>query len=345
MTINKSNKISSVILMLVLCLVSFLGCSKEKVEKASLDNRKGKETIVLLDPGFGTTRFLNSVASYILENGYEYKTEISNGSVAMTFQALRKGDIDVHMDIAKEAYEPYKEAHESGDLVELGTSYRSEMGLYVPTYIIKGDPERGIEPIAPDLKSIYDLPKYWKIFKDIEDPNKGLIYSGVAGWHADDIIRAKMDSYNLKEKFNLLTPGSETAVIGSIAEAYEKGKAWVGFYYTPTWVCTKYDMTLLEDAPYKPELYTEEAKYTCEFPNTDVIIAAYKDFPKQAPDAAEFFSKFNGTSKIVGEAMVYMQDQKADEKEAAINFLKNHEDMWTQWVPQDVAEKVKAALN
>lgn len=343
MNMKRYKNILIAILALALSLAGFTGCSKKSTESES-SNNKAKETIVLLDPGFGTTRFLNSVASFILENGYGYKTEISNGSVAMTFQALRKGDIDVHMDIAKEAYEPYKEALESGDLVELGTSYRSEMGLYVPTYLIKGDPERGIEPMAPELKSIYDLPKYWEVFKDIEDPSKGLVYSGVAGWHADDIISAKMDSYNLKETFNILTPGSETAVIASIAEAYEKGKAWVGFYYTPTWVCTKYDMTLLEDAPYKPELYTEEAGYTCEFPNTDVVIAAYKDFPKQAPDAAEFFSKLNGSSEVVGEAMVYIEDNEASEEEAAINFLKKHEDMWTQWVPQDVAAKVKEAL-
>ena len=42
----------------------------------------------------------------------------------------------------------------------------------MPTYVIEGDPERGIEPMAPDLKSVLDLPDYWAVPRS-EDPSKG----------------------------------------------------------------------------------------------------------------------------------------------------------------------------
>lgn len=34
----------------------------------------------------------------------------------------------------------------------------------------------------------------------------------------------------------------------------------------------------------------------------------------------------------------------ADAYDAAINFLQEHEDLWTEWVPDDIAEKVKESI-
>ncbi|WP_407058498.1 glycine betaine ABC transporter substrate-binding protein [Paracerasibacillus soli] len=42
----------------------------------------------------------------------------------------------------------------------------NDQGLYVPAYVIEGDEERGIEPLAPDLETVEDLKKYPHIFKD-----------------------------------------------------------------------------------------------------------------------------------------------------------------------------------
>ena len=39
-----------------------------------------------------------------------------------------------------------------------------------------------------------------------------------------------------------------------------------------------------------------------------------------------------------------MRDHDADSDEAARWFLKEHEAMWTQWVPEEVAAKVKESL-
>ena len=43
-----------------------------------------------------------------------------------------------------------------GTVLDLGLNMEaSEMSFLVPRYVIEGDPERGIEPMAPDLKSVY----------------------------------------------------------------------------------------------------------------------------------------------------------------------------------------------
>jgi len=42
--------------------------------------------------------------------------------------------------------------------------------------------------------------------------------------------------------------------------------------------------------------------------------------------------------------LVYMGDNQAGGADAAVEFLKKHEAVWTKWVPADVAAKVKAGL-
>jgi glycine betaine/proline transport system substrate-binding protein len=39
-----------------------------------------------------------------------------------------------------------------------------------------------------------------------------------------------------------------------------------------------------------------------------------------------------------------MEENDTDAQQAAIYFLKEYENIWSGWVPEDVAEKVKAAL-
>jgi len=340
--INKNGKKLSIILVLVLCLASFVGCSKEKVEKNPSDSHKIKETIVFADPGWDTTSYFNDIARFIIENGYGYKTDTKNGSDAILFSALRSGDIDLHMEIWKHGYEPYKEAAKIGDVIEVGIIHSDAVqGYYVPTFVIKGDPERGIKPMAPDLKSVKDLAKYSSLFQDIEDKNKGRIYSSPVGWLADEITHAKVEAYGLDKTFNVFNPGSQSALEISLSKACEQGKPWVGYYWEPTWIAGKYDLTLLEDETYSEDVYKEGK---CAYPNEDVIIVGHKSFSKKAPEIYEFLKKFQLSGALVSKALAYMQDNKASSDDTAVKFLKENEDMWIQWVPQDVAEKVKAAI-
>lgn len=342
MIINKSSKILSLILVLILCLVSFVSCSKEKVEKISSNSHKVKETIVFGDPGWDTTSYFNDIARFIIENGYGYKTDTKSGSLNILFSALRKGEIDLQMDIWKDGYAPYKEASESGDVIKVSMIHGDTVqGYYVPTFVIKGDLERGIEPMAPDLKSVKDLAKYSEIFKDIEDKSKGCIYSSPAGWLADEITHAKVEAYDLDKTFNIFNPGSQSAIEISIAKACEQGKPWVGYYWEPTWVAGKYDLTLLEDETYSEDVYKEGK---CAYPNDKSILVAYKSFPEKAPEIYEFLKEFKLSGPLVSKALAYMQDNKASSDDTAVKFLKENEDMWTQWVPQEVAKKVKAAI-
>ena len=60
--------------------------------------------------------------------------------------------------------------------------------------------------------------------------------------------------------------------------------------------------------------------------------------------ATAYFKARTYPGAVMNSMLVYMQENKADGADAAVEFLRKHEDIWTKWVPADVAAKVKASL-
>src|SRR5699024_10731148 len=152
--------------------------------------------------------------------------------------------IDVYMEVwPSNIQKAFNQAKEDGSINVLKLNFSGEQGIYVPTYVIEGDEERGIEPVAPDLKSVKDLPEYKDVFADPSEPDKGRLIGGYSEAIASEVTQQKVKTYNLEDTFNHFTPGTEGALSASLVKAYESGDPWVGYYWTPTALGTKYDLT------------------------------------------------------------------------------------------------------
>ncbi len=303
-----------------------------------------KPKLIFADAGWDSIRIHNEIAAVIIENGYGYKTDVLTGSSPIVIKGLRQGDIDICMEAwTDNIIDVYQPGIAKGEILELSVNYDDNaQGLYVPTYVIKGDKERGIEPSAPGLKSIKDLPKFWQVFKDPDNPSQGRIYGAPPNWVADEILRTKMGTYDLQEEYDYFNPGSDTSLNTSIVSAYEKGEPWVGYYWDPTWITGKYDLTLLEDEPYAQEKW--EAGYACEFPGVKVTVAVNKAMVEKAPDVVAFLKNYKTSTKLNSEFLAYMQEHGADMDKTVDWFFKEYEDLWTSWVPKEVANQIKATL-
>ena len=324
----------------MLCLLIGLGLYSA-TQRSNATQSKG--TIVFGDANWDSIRFHNYVAGFIVEHGYGYKMEVTSGSTAATFTGLRQGDIDVLTEVwPNNMLDAYNEALDKKEIETVSLNYNGKQGFYVPTYMIKGDPEAGIKPMAPDLKTVQDLAKYWELFKDPEDPSKGRVIGSYSGTEAQKITQKQMTVFGLDQTFNYFTPGSEGALNASIVKAFKNHEPWVGYYWTPTWITSKYDLTLLQAPKYDPDIW--EKNYGTEFPPDEVYISVNKDLTKKAPDVVDFLSHYKTSAELTGEALVYMEDNDTTAQAAAKWWLKKHEDLWTKWVPEDVATKVKKAL-
>jgi len=300
--------------------------------------------IIFADLSWDSVQVHNRIAGFIIEHGLGYTPEYMPAETITGNTALLRGDIDVNMESWTEnILDIYNKGIESGKIIDLGPCFPdSWQGWLVPTYVIKGDAKRGIKPMAPDLKSVLDMPKYWELFKDPEVPDKGRFYSCLPGWACAKYNEQRMKAYGLDKYYTHFMPGSDAALSGSMMAAFKKGKPWFGYYWAPTWVLGMVDMTPLEEPPYDKEVW--ETTKGCGWAPTQTNILIHSSMPAKAPDVVAFLKKYETTQAMNNKFLAYMKETKGSTQDAAMWFLKNYEQVWTQWMSADMKAKVKAAM-
>jgi glycine betaine/proline transport system substrate-binding protein len=308
------------------------------------------EKLVFADLNWNSAQVHNRIAGFILKNGYGYEVDFMPHTTVSGIIAVTRGAVDINMEIWVELqHEAYAKALVAGRILDLGQNYSDAwQGWIVPTYVIEGDPQRDIQARAPGLKSVADLPRYWEVFKDPDDPTKGRYINGIPGTEYGIIGERKIDAYGLRKYYNVFGHPEWGADYG-LVDAYQKGRPWFGYYWTPSWVMGKFKMTVIEEPPFDKALWADNL--ACSYPPTHVNIVVAVSLLERALEVVKFLKKYKTDIEInnnflaqMDDNMGYADDEKINIKKAAIWFLKNHESLWTTWIPEDVAIKVKAAL-
>jgi len=303
-----------------------------------------EKSVIFGDLSWDSAQVNNRIAAFIMTHGYGYEVEYIPGDTITILQGLRSGDVDVNMEIwVENQQKAYDEAVASGDVLDLGNNFGDNwQGWLVPRYMIEGDAARGIEAVAPDLRSVADMADYWELFKDPEDQTKGRFVNSIPGWECTGINSEKLVTYGLDEYYTDFVVGSDAALAGSMAAAFEKGEPWFGYYWAPTWVLGKLDMYPLEEPAYDDAVWNSTKG--CAYASNNVNVAVNAAFAAENPEVVQFLDNYATMSSQHNKVLAYMQDEGATTEEAAMYFLREYEDWWTAWVPSDVAAAVKAAL-
>lgn len=303
-----------------------------------------KVKIVATDNGWDSQKVHNAIAKLVVEHAYDgYQFEVSTASTAMNWQSLMAGDVDLDIESWTDNIASYQKDLERGDVVALGVLVPdSGQGIYVPLYVVEGDAERGLKPLAPGLKRVEDLKKYANLFPDPEEKGRGRLYGAIPGWMSDGILYKKYLYYGLDKFYNYIRLGSEATLFASLASAYNQGEPWVGYCYEPAWVVGKMKLLRLEDAPYSPELF-QEGK--CAFPSTKLMVMSNKNFAEKAPDLVGFFKKYQTGSALISTALAYLDKTHGSHEDAAVWFLKEHDNLIDEWLPAENAKKLRDYLS
>ncbi len=328
--------VTFLLLTIIMISLALVGCGE-----------KEKEPLKFGDLNWGSAHFQSELARIIAMHGYDYPVELVGGKTIALLQSNLAGEIDVFIEgWMSNQQEAYDEGIASGDIVLLGIINNDNwQSLFVvPTYVIEGDSARGIQPMALGLKSVEDLkkPEVIELFADPEDPGKGRIVTCVPGWECEKINMDQMAAYGLDQYYNLVNPGSGDAMHAALYGAYEKGEPYITYEWGPEWITGKLDLTLLEEPPYDEAVW--EANHGCAYPSQDLFITGHKTLPEKAPELVEMFGKWKLSTKTLGEVLAYMEDSGGEPFDAAIWFIKERENIWTTFVPADVAQKVKDAV-
>ena len=332
-----------------------------------------KEVIKFHDGQWGTLWIHNAVAMYITDVGYGYPVEEIQGTTGTMQVTLPEGDVHVNMEMWRINIQDWyqEQVVESGNVIDLAgptaptmslapgskgqTIAVSTQGIYVPTYLIEGDAERGIEASAPDLSSVLDLPNYKELFADPSDPGKGAVVNCIIGWGCQKIIRAKWYAYDLYADFNVIEPGGSAAIKAGIEGSYEAGEPFLSYYWEPTDVVGLLDLTLLDEPAWTPECQTAldaavaeepyESEIGCAFLSHDIHTGVHMSLPERAPEVVDFLGNLYIETSVLATLEKWKADSDSSWTDVAIKFLQENRDVWTTWITGDHAADIIAMVD
>jgi glycine betaine/proline transport system substrate-binding protein len=294
---------------------------------------------------------LTELMRYVMEKGYGCKTDAIPGNSVTLEAALASNDIQVFAEEWIGRSDAWNDAAKAGKVKAVGrVIVGASEGWYVPHYVVHGDPERKIKPMAPDLKSVADLPKYKDLFKDDEEPGKGRFLNCPTGWTCEGVNSQKLKAYKLTDSYVNFRPGTGAALDAGISSAIQRGKPILFYYWNPTGLMGKYKFAQLQEPAYNEACFKtladKDHKDPCGSGAPEALIQAgvSRAFHDADPVLMDVLSKFNVPLPLLNKTLSEMADKKQDAKTAAKDFLKANPAVWGKWVPTEVAAKVAATL-
>ena len=297
----------------------------------------------------------NGIARYIVEHGYGHETSQIEGATVPLFQGLRKGDIDITMEIwLPNQNVVWNEAVKAGEVIPVGKSLEDnwQSTFLIPAYVQEAN---------PDLDSVEDLKeeKYKALFAEPDSSGKAVLWGCIAGWacrgvqEGTDAGPGQISAYGLTDHVELRDPGTSGALGAAIEGAFKKEEAILFYYWGPTKLMLdlEYPVKVVDlEQPDPSTCAGNDPVHGCAFPPAEIMIAMNTDLVHEAPYLIKFFNNWDWSAgnQLVADAWYgdnngdYGSSEEAFEA-TAVWFLSNN-DSWQSWVPEDVRDSVLAAL-
>ena len=290
-----------------------------------------KDTIVFADLNWGSAQIQSAIAQHIVKHGYGYPVAGEFGGTVPLFQGLLGGDIHVTMEIwLPNQNDVWLPALDEGKVIPVGNSLDEQWqsAFVIPTYLAEANPE---------LRTVQDLRDHLDLFE--KEGDKVILWTCPSEWACSRVNAGQVTNYGLDDVLVLKgAPGGGLAA--SLNGAYQKEEPWLGFMWFPALSSAVLDLTRLEEPACA---VGQDSVDGCAYGAGPVRIAVHPTLVQRAPEVIELLRRWS-FDEVVGEALNYQSQTDASYEEVATWFLSNYEDLWTTWVPQNVADRVKASL-
>ena len=313
---------------------------EEKIVEVMVEPEAGpKETIIFGDLNWSSALLQNRIAQYIVEHGYGYPTEVKFGATLPLFQGLQNGDTDVTMEIwLPNQTEAWNKAREEGAVLSVGQSLGKDWqsAFVIPAYL---------QEQYPELDNVEDLkdPQYKELFATAETGDKARLVSCIIGWACEEVNAAQIEGYDLLDHVEIINPGDGAALNADLYGAYEREEPWLGYQWGTNDPALVLDLVRLEEPEYSDACWNSNK--ACGYQDATVLIAVNPDLPGEAPDVVRMLRNWDFNIEIYkGVARWQAENPDADVKATALWWLNNNADIWSDWVTDDAAAAIQAAL-
>lgn len=326
--------------LLALALMSGLAGAQERAQ-----------TIHFGDLTWESGSLITEVLRLIVEKGYGFPTDTLPGSTVSLETALARNDIQVIGEEWAGRSPVWIKAQAEGKVFGVGDTVKGATeGWWVPEYVIKGDPARNIAAVAPQLKSVSDLPRYKALFLDPEDPTRGRFLNSPSGWTSETVNSQKLKAYGLTDDYVNFRTGSGAALDAEISSSIRRGKPVLFYYWSPTPLLGRFKLVKLEEPAFDAAAW--ETLTDGNNPNpqgsrslpANLTIGVSAPFKARYPQLVEFFAKVDFPIDLLNQTLGEMSEKRLAPREVAKAFLREQPQIWHAWVPAEVANRVSAGL-
>jgi len=328
--------------------VSILGFAPAMAQGAACN---GGEAIRFADQTWESATFTTHVIRKLLEDGYGCKTEIIPGTPAATESALAQNDLQIIAEQWSGRSPIIEKAIQAGDVRVVGDTLigGAEQGWYVPDYLVHGDPERGIKPLAPELKTWQDLPRYKSLFTDPENPSKGRFLNCPTGWVCEKTNSRLLHLHGLEKDYTNFRAGTGAALDAAISSAFDQGKPILFYYWQPAGLVAKYKFFKIKQDPFNKKCWDTIVSGEGELCSSDFLVARLgvavsEAFAQRNPELIAMFERLKFERPLLNQMILTMTETRAPGDVVATRFLREHPDVWRAWLPPEAVKRVDAAL-
>jgi glycine betaine/proline transport system substrate-binding protein len=287
-----------------------------------------KPTLKLVQNPWSASELNVNVAKIILEEKMGYPVEIVTLDESAQWAALASGDAHASLEVWPSGHgdniakyiDEQKAVENGGPLGPVG-----KIGWYIPSYMVEQDAS------LTSFEAFKD-PAKAALFATAETGEMGQFLAGSPGWtqYDADIIK------NLGLNLEVVSAGSEEAVLSAVAAAYDRKEPVLFYFWTPHSIHAKYDLTEVKLPEYSDACYEKVASggVDCDYPADVLFKIFWSDLKTFAPEAYTMLKNMNYTTEdqINLIAAVELDGKKVDE--AARAWVDGNEAKWQAWLPQ-----------
>ncbi len=281
--------------------------------------------------------------------GYGYPVEVVVQTTPVLKETLPEGEVDLNLEGWQQNIPEWYEEHTAkGNIVNLGMTFEGGPQFFM---IPKSVAEQY------NIRTIEDMKDHWELFKDPDDPTKGVFYNCLIGEQCTKINDVKLEAYGLTRYYNLVSPGSNDAKEAVLERAQKKGQPVFGYYWAPNPLMGVYDWQILEEPPYSSECWgavtaaSEDASLrpidrACAYETLPIDKLAHSSLQQKAPDVVEMLKKMNIGLDPLTKTLAWAEEfQVEDWGQVAVYYLQTFGDRWPAWVTPKAQEQIERALS
>ncbi|MFD2738798.1 ABC transporter substrate-binding protein [Sulfitobacter aestuarii] len=295
--------------------------------------------VSITEMSFSSAIITTEIAAFLMEQGYGCEvTRVPLETIPAVTSLAENNEPDLVTELwVNSAGEVYDRLKAEGKVTEL-TEVLKPGGLegwWIPTYLAEEHPE------LTTIQGILDNP-------ELVD---GRFHNCTDGWVCRIINRNNARAWGMEEAgIEILDHGSGETLAASLASAYEERKPWFGYYWAPTEIMGRFDMTpvdfgALDRKAHQANLNSETVDpKPSAYPPSLVYTVATTSFTEREPEIAEMMSKLSFQTDDMSALLAWMEENDANAEEAAVHFLRSNPDQWADWLNAEARERLAALL-